>query len=172
MKLHISTTHWIHTGINGKESRKSNAYLAAYLGRSKKYTQKNARYMKHKKLENIFTQTLLRTHSLYANMNIYSMYHNHIFICQPFKWREILSFFLIMSLTVVDFLVRRSSLQLQTAKSPQVPRCLKAQYWPNLGRRRTGTWKIDIKVAFRNNDWLLIKMKTKLIYKNYNENTK
>ena len=25
VKLYISTTHWIHTGINGKESRKSNA---------------------------------------------------------------------------------------------------------------------------------------------------
>ena len=80
VKLHISITHWIHTGINGKGSRKSNAYLAAYLGRTKKYThtQKNARYMKHKKLENIFTQTLLRTHNVYGNMNTYSMYHNHI----------------------------------------------------------------------------------------------
>ena len=54
VRLHISTTHWIHTGINGKESRKSNAYLAAYLGRTKKYTQKNARYMKHICLKNSF----------------------------------------------------------------------------------------------------------------------
>ena len=42
------------------------------------HTQKNARYMKHKKLENNFTQTLLRTHNVYGNMNTYSMYHNHI----------------------------------------------------------------------------------------------
>ena len=56
-------------------SRKSNAYLAAYLGRTEKNTgtQKNARYMKHTKLENIFAQTLLRTHNVYGNMNTYAI---------------------------------------------------------------------------------------------------
>ena len=43
------------------------------------HTQQNAQYMKHKKLENIFTQTLLRTHNVYGNMNTYSMYHNDTF---------------------------------------------------------------------------------------------
>ena len=63
----------------GRKAEKAMLISLLTSGELKKYTQKNARYMKHKKLENIFTQTLLRTHSLYANMNTYSMYHNHIF---------------------------------------------------------------------------------------------
>ena len=62
----------------GRKAEKAMLISLLTSGELKKYTQKNARYTKHKKLENIFTQTLLRTHSLYANMNTYSMYHNHI----------------------------------------------------------------------------------------------
>ena len=63
----------------GRKAEKAMLISLLTSGELKKYTQKNARYMKHKKLEHIFTQTLLWTHSLYANMNTYSMYHNHIF---------------------------------------------------------------------------------------------
>ena len=56
---------------------------------------------------NIFTQTLFKTHNVYGNMNTYSMYHNHIFLdvnlSSDATFREILSVFLIMSLTVIDF---------------------------------------------------------------------
>ena len=57
-KLHISITHWIHTNINGKGSRNSNAYLAAYLGRTKKYTHTHT----HKRTHDIWKTWIYGKH--------------------------------------------------------------------------------------------------------------
>ena len=90
VKLHISKTHWIHTGINGKESRKSNAYLAAYLGRTKKNT--------HKRTHDIWNIKNWKTflHKHYCEHIVYMRTWIHtpciitiLFRCQPFKWRDI-----------------------------------------------------------------------------------
>ena len=80
MKLHISITYWTHTIINEKGSRKSNAYLADYLGRTKQYTHKRTHDIWNIKYKTFYTNIIEDTY--YGNMNTYSVYHNH-------KWRDI-----------------------------------------------------------------------------------
>ena len=92
MKLHISITHWIHTGINGKGNRKSNAYLAAYLGRTKKYTHTHKRTHDKWNIKNwkTFVHKHYWEHIMYMGTWIHTPCIITIFFrCQPFKWRDI-----------------------------------------------------------------------------------
>ena len=105
-----------------------NTYRYQWEGKQKK--QCLSRCLPRENLKN----THKRTHDIWNIKNWKTFLHKHycehivymrtwihtpciitiFFRCQPFKWRDIsrdlVIFFLIMSLTVVDFLVRRSSL--------------------------------------------------------------
>ena len=89
VKLHISTTHWIHTGINGKESRK--AMLISLLTSGElKNTYKRTHDIWNIKNWKTFLHKHYWEHIVYIGTWIHTPCILTIFFrCQPFKWCDI-----------------------------------------------------------------------------------